>query len=311
MSAMNSFRLGSLRTSASIVGATLFTMLAFACAPAFADGKTYALVSLVGDRVSFSKQKKSTGTHLEPIERATVKVNDTMAIDAAVLRGLDRILGRAEPDAKRIFLRVTAPQLQEIRPSERNEAALDFVTGQLRNLPQRAHWDRIYVVTPSYRYSDLPGLGSKINGVGVFVQPLTGVTSENPLDIVPATQSGEFETIDENGKPNERGSDIYVALYFVTQLTVLDAHTLQVIETRENITQQKIYDFNWTAIDLSAAMKPEVLAARMESFVERAAARSMYEVLGTGAVTSGELKPVETRPAAPPPAQTAPQPATR
>jgi hypothetical protein len=287
-----------MKLMSALASASTLAALSLNSAPAIAENKTYALVSVIGDRVSFSKQKKSTGTHLEPVERSTLKVNEAMAIDAAVLRGLDRILGRAEPQSSRVFLKVNAPHLQDVAPAQRNAAALDFLVSQLRDMPQRMQWDRIYVVTPNYRYSDLPGLGSKLSGVGLYVQPLKNEGLNNPLDIDMSAHAGEFETINEDGKPNERASDIYVAMYFVTQLMVLDARTLQVIDTKDSITQQKIYDFRWTAIDLAAAMKPEILATRMESFVERAAARSMVETLGTGGVSVGELKQVEPAPAA-------------
>ena len=284
----------------SLLASTRFAIAALVSAGNFAahaadepapapPSKVSALVSVVGDRLSFARQKKSTGTSVEPMERASAKVSDPMAIDGAVLRGVDRILGRAEPDVQRIFLKVHVPELQTVEPQRRNEASLAAVIAQLQPIAQRQQWDRIYVVTPDYRYSELPGLGSKLHGVGIYVQPLS---SERLEDVLQATASSasEFETVNEDGKPNVRGSDVYITLYFVTRIHVLDAKTLKVIESRPHIYHQKIYDFNWTAIDLMQAMPPEKFAARMEQFVERASSASMIDTLGSGAVSAGELK---------------------
>ena len=84
-----------------------------------------------------------------------------------------------------------------------------------------------------------------------------------------------------------------MAPYFYTQLWILDAKTLTVLDTEERYDYQKIYDWRWTANDVQRNFSPEQMADTVQAFVERSAARATREAVGT--VTVGEPKLVNPR----------------
>lgn len=95
-----------------------------------ATPRTYALVSAIGGTFSLVRQRRSVGTSLEPYQRLERRV-DGSELDAAVLRGLQRVVEEEDPHARFVIL----------------------------------------VVTPRYMNSGREGRGEKLGGIGVFVQP--------------------------------------------------------------------------------------------------------------------------------------------
>lgn len=68
-------------------------------------------------------------------------------------------------------------------------------------MPQRAEWDRIVVVTPHYRGFERAGLGSKLHGVGIFVQDLNdGRVKKAALGKVSTTSSNPMERLASNAE---------------------------------------------------------------------------------------------------------------
>jgi hypothetical protein len=258
--------------------------------------KTFALVSAIGDQISYVRQRMQTGTHLEGYRRATLAINDG-AVDMAVLRGLDRVIARRHPDSTRVFLRLASGQFDGVPPAERERAALDKLRAELAKLPQREKWDQFIVLTPHYRMSEMRGLASKLHGVGIYVQGLD--TNLGGLD---GTLTGGELTVEgpetrlPDGKPGVRSSR-YIALYAYTQIWVLDAKTLAVVRNEPWLFDEKIYDPDSTAVDIGKMLSPEQLAERFEAFTERAAGRALAQTMPM--VEPGELKVVE--PDRPPP----------
>jgi len=240
--------------------------------------KTYALVSAVGDRITYVRQRMQTGTSLEGYSRATLSMSDR-SVDVAVLRGMDRVLARREPDSQRVFLRLSAGELDGVLPEDRERVALEKLRAELQKLPQRTQWDRIYIITPHYRISEMRGLAGKLHGVGIYVQGLeTNVDGpNNPITGGQLTIEGP-ETKLPDGQPGVRSSK-YVALYSHTQMWVLDAKTLGVIANESWLFDEKIYDPQSEALDVAKMLSPEQLAERFESFAERAAGRALAQTV--------------------------------
>jgi hypothetical protein len=90
----------------------------------------------------------------------------------AVLRGMDRVIDRREPQSTRVFLRLSPGQLDDVPVHQREQAALDRLRNALQALPQRKDWDEIIVITPHYRFSEMQGLPSKLHGVGIYFNNL-------------------------------------------------------------------------------------------------------------------------------------------
>jgi hypothetical protein len=263
---------------------------AVACAvptPALSAEKprTHALVSAVGSDIQWVRQNNSAGTHI-PYQRHTINVPN-VSIDAAALRGLDRAVASDDPDAQRVFLRLAPEMMRDLRGHERSEVLPARAMAALRAVPERETWDRIYLLTPRFFNDEREGMGAKLHGIGVYVQPLrrnTGVMGDSgDLD----TSLG-YETVSPKGE--KRNSDTFVAPYFYTQLWIIDAKSMKVLEKKERYDYQRINDpdSNEVAIDQLAVM--------MEKFVERAAARAVNEQ--TGEVTVKEprvINPAEIK----------------
>lgn len=264
--------------------------------PAQAAGpKTFALVSAVGDQITYVRQRMQTGTLFEGYRRATMQINDR-AVDSAVLRGLDRVIARRHPDSQRVFLRLTPGQLDGVLPEHRERVALDKLREELQKLPQRSQWDQIIVLTPHYRLSEMRGLASKLHGIGIYVQGMdTNLDNLGTGPDVGGQVAVEGETTrTPDGKPGQRSSK-YIALYAYTQIWVLDAKTLAVIKNDPWLIDEKIYDPDSEALDVGKMMSPEKLAERFESFAERAAGRALASSIPS--VEPGEMKEVPRTPA--------------
>lgn len=290
------------RSTARIVaGLALAISLATASAQAPAQAgteapKTIALVSAVGDQINYVRQRMQTGTLFEGYRRANLKIDDR-SIDAAVLRGLDRVIARRHPDSQRVFLRLASGQLDGVRPEHRERVALEKLRGELAKLPQRANWDQIIVLTPYYRLSEMRGLAGKLHGVGVYVQGLDTNVDDAGNPVTGGALSVEgAETKLPDGTPGYRSSK-YIALYAYTQIWVLDAKTLAVIKNEPWMFDEKIYDPQSPALDVSKMLSPEQLAERFEAFTERAAGRALAQTMPM--VEAGELREVGPAPAKP------------
>lgn len=263
--------------------------------------RTFALVSAVGDQFQYVRRRQQVGSNLDPFYRLAAKVPKGV-LDTAVLRGLDRTVAAGDPSSERVFLALNPAEMEGVPPADRDRVAIGKVVSALEPMKQRAGWERIFVVTPNYRYGEIQGLGSKLGGIGVFIQPLDRARAGNPgLD---GGLEGllEPDTVTPDGKPTS--SSVFVAPFFYTKLWVLDPKTLQVLDVEERFDFQKIYDPGWTAVDIAKNFTPEQLAAQVEKFVERASSRALREAIGVVTVT--DPKAVDA-PKGPPPAASPPR----
>jgi len=104
----------------------------------------------------------------------------------------------------------------------------------------------------------------------------------------------EYEVVEPDGTPGELRRNRYVALYYYAKLFILDAKTLQVLESSPWLIDEKIHDSNSTTINIARSLSLEQLSSRLEVFVEKASTQALNRALG-GTVEPGEIKPVLPR----------------
>ena len=250
--------------------------------------KVYALISAVGDQFTYVTQKESTGSNvIDHYNRVVLKVPGN-ALNTSVLKGLDRAIEQRDPGSTRIFATLSALEMEGVRPVDREKMAMGKLLSALEKMPQRADWDTIIVVTPKFQLSERSGMGSKLEGIGIYVQPLeSGMLESGGGDILGS--DGEL-TITPDGKPGKRSS-VYVAPYNYTQTWVFDAKTLKVLETSTRYEFQRVYDPDSTALNVANSIPIAKLAEVMTSFIERSVARGVGEALPS--IEIGEIRPVE------------------
>lgn len=264
------------------------TAAAPATTPATAP-RVFALVAAVGDQFQYVRQKESVGSNfIDNHTRQTLKVPDH-SLNYAVLRGLDRAVELDYPGAERVLLAVKGvPEIQAALPQDREALTMKHVLGVLEANPARKDWDQIIVVVPKWLMSGRQGIGGKLTGIGVYVQPLG-----EEMD-----KSGDFvdDVVEDTAREQVR-SRRFVAPYFYVQVTTLDAKTLKVIKSESRYDFRKIVDKESTALDVAAQFTPEQLASHMQRFVETSALKAVNEKADTGTVQVGPVKTVSTEPA--------------
>ena len=257
--------------------------------------KVYTLISAVGDQFTYVTQKKSVGSNiLDNFSRQVIKVpND--AINSSVLKGLDNAIAQRDPGSTRILARLNPLEMEGVRPLDREKVAMKKLLETLEKFPQRQEWDLIIVVTPKFQFSERKGMGSKLEGIGVYVQPLESskMGDDSGNDILGS--EGE-DTITPDGKPGKI-SKRYVAPYNYTQTWVFDAKTLKVLDTSARYEFQRIYDQDSTAINVAQSIPVEKLATIFTNFVERSVARGVGEALPS--IEIGDIKAVGAPPTKP------------
>ena len=251
--------------------------------------RSYALVSAVGDRFTYVRQRRQVGSNIiDNFARKELKVADN-ALNFAVLRGLDQALGEAEPDSKRVLMAMNAAEMDGVLPKDRERVALEKMIAALEPMPQRREWDRIIVVTPTYVFSEHSGMGSKLNGLGIYVQPQESgsLAGDNFAGDTDLSQQGESATTGPDGRKNR--SKRYIAPFSYLQVVTLDAKTLRVIDKNSRYDFQKLFDPDATALNVENSLSPDFLTGRIISLIELSAGRAVNENYGAK-VDVGEIK---------------------
>ncbi len=254
--------------------------------------QTFALVSAVGDQFTFVRQKQITGSNiLDNNIRSVIRVPGN-GLNLSVLRGLDSAITAAHPESKREYITLNHAEMDGVAPQDREAVAIGKIVAALEKYPNRLTWEKIIVATPKYLFSERAGMGPKLNGIGVYVQPLSSAVLEgqdgNPD--IDASGQGESDTTNpEDGTKNR--SKVYVAPFSYIQLYVLDPKTLRVVEKVARHDFTKLNDPNSTALDVGRSIPVEMLANRMNTLIERSAARALGETEVGVTVTVGEVVP--------------------
>jgi hypothetical protein len=261
-----------------------------------ANQKTILLISAIGDRFTLVRQRESTGSNvIDNFTRQVVKVPDNL-LNNIVLRGLDRAVSAEEPGSKRIFMTLAAAELDGVLPQNRESVAIGKIASILEKHPDRKNWDKVYVVTPKFLLSESSGMGAKLQGLGVYIQPLTGGSFgdiESGVDI-DASLTGQSDTLDPDGEGTK--SKVYVAPYSYLSLYVLDAKTLRVIEKNTRHDFRKLFDPKSTALDVAKSIDLAFLVENFESLIERSVIKSVKDVEDKVRIEVGEPKAVAKQP---------------
>ena len=258
---------------ANLAGVAVLAMAGAAFAQAPAKPTVYALVSAIGNEISYVRQVKGTGTNITPYRRYPIKVPDG-SIDAAVLRGLDRAVAQEDPDSKRIFLRLEPGKLTGIYGVDRGGTISKRVLEDLEHAADRKDWDRIILVIPRFVNTGSSYMGDKLHGIGIYVQPLGRGMDLDDSEIMSSSDPQAFA-------PDGKATNSYRfnAPYFFAQIWVIDARTMKVLEKNERFDFARYYDPDG-GIDPSQNIPTTVLADKLVTFVERASTKAFREAVG-------------------------------
>jgi len=249
--------------------------LAKPAAAAAEKKQVFALVSAVGDQFTYVRQRESTGSNIiDNNNRRTLKAQNN-GLNLSVLRGLDTAIGNAHPDSERVYISLNPAEMEGVLPQNREAVAIGKIVSELEKRPERATWDKIIVATPTFLLSERSGMGPKLHGLGVYVQPLTGgrATDSENLEIDVSAQGESDTTNPEDGK--KKKSKIYVAPYSYIAVYVIDPKTMRVIEKNTRHDFQKLNDPTSTALDVGRSIPLDVLANSVGALIERSAARAV------------------------------------
>ncbi|MCH7342021.1 hypothetical protein LZ017_01295 [Pelomonas sp. CA6] len=269
-------------TAAALLGLTLqpsHAATADTAGPTAGTPPVIALVAAVGDRLTIVRQRSSTGTHMEPFSRAIVPI-DSQALNFAALRGLQRAVQEEEPGASVALLswnptEAINQKINALRGPQRDDALLEALREHLGGMPERAGWSRIEAILPRYFMPEMKGMGSKLQGVGIYVQPLErGLDPGQELE----TPGGNISLSDNGGSRtlNPRTGEVvravtYVAPYIYFQRLTLDAKTLQVLARKNQYDNTKYHDPESTARDPMKHLELADLLQRVIDMTERSA----------------------------------------
>ena len=278
-------------------GATLAAP-ATSLATAPAKKQVFALIAAVGDQFTYVKQRNRVGSNIiDSNFRKVMKVPDN-GLNTAVLRGLDIAIGNANPDSERVFLTLNPVELEGVLPQDRERIAIGKLVAVIEKMPERQNWDKIVIATPKFLFSEREGMGSKLQGFGVYVQPLISASLKgddfeflgNEID----SQSDSDTTTPDGGRARSKQ---YMAPFSYIQVYVLDAKTLKVLEKNSRHDYTKLSDPDSTAVNIEKSMTPEFLGTRVTRLIERSAAAALGATdIGTS-VQIGDVKAVPSAPA--------------
>jgi hypothetical protein len=250
--------------------------------------KTYALLSAMGNQFTVVHEVQSTGTHLSPYRTQSYQIGENI-LNRIVLNSLDKTVARLDPNGKRVYLSTDPVRGRGRYASE--EAALDPVLEKLKRL-DRAQWDRIVVAMPAYRYHSQDGLATRMQGIGMFAQPLcqsdTGWGNRmGSCDSGFRPPSGP-EALTPEGKT--LAANTYLAPYSFVEIFVLDAHTLAVLDRQTSFGHRKLTDMSGNAMGVGSEgsrefvnrQMLEVITGSIADAVENTQLKGSVEVLEKG-----------------------------
>jgi hypothetical protein len=254
-----------------------------------ATPKAIALVAAIGDRFSVIYEVEGKGSHLEPFRRSVIEAPDDL-LNRIALQTLDREVARARPDDKRIYLSLPAAPVYRVAPALRESHAIAKVIAELEKMPQRLEWDRILVVTPAYRAHEHDGMASKLQGFGIFMQPLKSGLS-NFLAVPAYRDVLAGDDVDTPGDGIRR-SETYLAPFAYLAITILDPKTLAVIDTQRRFDSLKLADPLSGSLDISQSFSRDYLARRVVGLIEKSIHEAVQQTELAGKVEIREIREV-------------------
>jgi len=281
-----------MRSFASAIGFCLINLLAgyahCQTAPETVNAvkpRVYALVSALGEKFSIVVAVPRTGSHLEPYRRTTTQVTNNI-LNRLALQGLDKAIANIDPSSKRIYLALPAAQMDEVAPSQRESVAISKIVSTLEGMPQRLEWDRIVVATPAYRAQEVDGMAGKLQGFGVFWQPLCRSDAIScGYGFHPPSGPNALTPENKVIKTNQ-----FVAPFSNIEVWVLDPKTLAVIDRQQEFDNQKLADATARILDASQRVNREFIMSRIASVIELSIDEAVKHTELNGKVEVGEPK---------------------
>ena len=261
--------------------------------------RVYALVAAVGEEFSLVHEVQSTGTHLSPYRRTTTNVPNDI-LNRLALHGLDAAVAKVDPNSKRIYMALTAAPMGGVAPAQRESVAIGNIVAALEKMPERLEWDRIVVATPAYRALAQNGVAGKLQGFGIFSEPLCQAGCDRPgradarfLDAEPPDGVEAMTSEDKTIKTRT-----YLAPFSYITVWVLDPKTLVVLDKQQEFDNQKLAEPAYKPrLDLSKSDTQRYLGGRIASLIELSIGGAVMrsEAIGErGEVEVGDVKPVGT-----------------
>lgn len=283
--------------------ALVLPLAATAAPDAPSTPQTVALVAAIGDHVEVVRQLKLSSGHVEPYKRKTLQLSG-QALNYAVLRGLDKALTEEEPDARHVLLQWDMPadvadQLAKAGAGARQDILLAALVRHLGGLSERQAWDRIEVIVPAYADQEAQGLGTRLGGIGIYVQPLArqdfdmdGMADDSgSAGMLTSETEGDYRTVNPRTGETAHAST-FVAPYMSFERLSFDAKSMALIKRERHFDHTKYADPDSTALDVGSQMNGAALIGKLVESVERSAYRSIRPV--TGEVNVSEPKVVPT-----------------
>jgi hypothetical protein len=259
-----------------------------------ASKQVIALVAAGFNSFSYVRQKQQTGSNvIDNNSRAELKVPGN-SLNLEVLRGLERGAAPKNPNAEFVYISLNAEEMKDVLPQDREATALGKIVAALEKVPDRAKWDKVIVATPKFLLSEREGMGPKLSGIGIYVQPLrSGEVDGDAFGLggVDIDSQGESNTATPQGKSSR--SKQYVAPFAYLQVYTLDPKSLKVVAKNARHDYQKLSDPESTALDVEKSIPPEFLAARLGRLIERSAARGAGEAEDAARIDIGNIKEVK------------------
>ena len=281
----------------TIIFAFVFTGVAHGQAtpdsPVVTKPRVYALIAAVGDQVTEVYEAQSTGTHLSPFRRSKSNVADNL-LNRVVLHSLDLAMSNIDPQSQRIYMSLSSAQLDGVPISKQAGAALGLIVAELAKMPDRSNWDRIVIATPAYESLARNGMPGKIQGFGMFAQPLCQAGCGNPSSLHPAA----IDTDPVNGVAAVTSDDkeirakTFLAPFSYIEVWVLDPKTLDVLDRQLGFDHQKLAEPVYKA-PMSEHELQTYVARRATSLIETSVAAAVMRAevnLRQGKVELGPVK---------------------
>lgn len=250
--------------------------------PVIASGpRVYALVSAIGDRITYTQNRIDAGSRIEPYRRSTLELGDH-ALNATVLKGLNDTIAQRQPASRRVLLALEPREAHGVDPTEREQRAIDAVLATLQPMPERSGWDEIIVVTPAYIHGRVEGLGPRLHGAGIYVHPVLSdklIEEKTHRVIDPDSVGGPREFV-VSPKGRDHMSRQFFAVHFYASIWRFDARTLKLISKVQRFDSVKYNDPDSGAVHYAQSVAPEFLAQRMASMIETSTAAGLRATMG-------------------------------
>jgi hypothetical protein len=257
--------------SVSTISAAAWTQTPVADEPAQpAKPRVYALLAAMGQQFVVVTEVSRTGTHLSPYQRHAEQFPHDL-LNAVALHGMDQAVARVDPNSKRVYMMAPALAMDGVAPSERETVAIDQIKHALEGMPQRAEWDRIVIAIPAYRALELDGLGSKLQGFGLFAETQCqagcgGYDRQSQLRAIDPEPPDGADAITSEDKPIKART--FVAPFSYIAIWILDPKTLAVIDRQEGFNNQKLAQPLNKPLDFSSGDGQKYIAMRISNLID-------------------------------------------